>query len=82
MVEMPELHLFLGRLEGKLDSLMTMHAGHTSRLEAVENRVAEIDRRVAAHDAHRKNSGFWLTTCVAVASAGFTGLAYVKDFFK
>lgn len=56
--------LAIGRLEGKMDMVLSSHKGHSDRLESHDKRLDDIDGRVS------KMEGKWV-----MVAAGVTALA-------
>ncbi len=77
MNEDRELLLLLGRLEGKVDTIITGQSAHGSRLDRLEARQAEHDVWRAGIDAKvSSNKGWWsmLLTIGALALSAFSTL--------
>ena len=56
--------LAIGRLEGKMDMVLSSHKGHTDRLDSHDKRLDDIDGRVS------KMEGKWV-----IVAAGITAVA-------
>lgn len=54
--------LAIGRLEGKMDMVLSAHKGHTDRLDNHDKRLDEIDGRVS------KMEGKWVIVAAAVTA--------------
>jgi hypothetical protein len=70
-----DLVLLIGRIEGKVDTLVHLQGATAQRLDSVEQRTASVEQKVAAITASGSNSKTWLTqlasfSALAVAAVG------------
>lgn len=76
----------LGRLEGKMDMLLSHLTTVQSRADVLDTRINDNDKRIASLEAKadaRSDTGrFWLTTLSSGLAVLIAALALAKDFFK
>lgn len=56
----------LGRLEGKLDVLVTMHSQQATRIESLEGRTNKIEIDIAGISATKAQSRDWMATGISL----------------
>jgi hypothetical protein len=64
-----DLHLFLGRVEGKLDAVITAQAGFTASLERERDARQSLADRVAAVEVRRTTLKEWWALAISVLTA-------------
>lgn len=74
-----KLYLLLGKLDGKLDSLMTAATATSARVDDVEKRVLETEKSITTIKARHTYGKSWLSTIISVAALG---VAVVSNFLK
>lgn len=77
MDENPNLYLMFGRLEGKVDTLLSQQGGTNKRLDELDNRVASLET------LKHKGTGFMASirwTYVLVAAAIGTFSVEIKNW--
>lgn len=65
-----DIYLLLGRLDGKMDALTTMHTQSSARLDSLENRVGTVEQSVASISATDQSSHNWLGYITAFGALG------------
>ena len=84
----PDSSLFtaLGRLEGKVETLLPLHTANSERTATLETRANGAEQRLATVEAQvgaRTDTGrFWITTLSSLLAVVIAGLALAKDFIK
>lgn len=59
----------LGRLEGKLDVLVTMHSHQSVRIDGLEARTNKVEVDLAGIAATRAQGRDWIATGIALVAA-------------
>lgn len=79
---MPENHDFmLGRIDGKLDTVLQALNQQGERLGAVESKVAESTTRITILETRGGTSRSWLTYLISGGAFAVAALNYVRGFF-
>ncbi|CAB4139577.1 hypothetical protein UFOVP347_39 [uncultured Caudovirales phage] len=68
MTNRDDLALLLGRVEGKVDTLVHLSTQTSQRVEALETRVGKLEQAAAAVRAAKTSGKEWLTNLMAVAA--------------
>lgn len=81
MTDSPELHLFLGRLEGKVDTLVNLHTTQAARIDAVEARMNAAEQRIVALESSSGTGRVWLTNILSGLAFLVSLGTLVKEIF-
>lgn len=76
-----ELHLFLGRVEGKLDAVITAQASFTARLEREADARQSLSDRLAALEVRRVTVKDWWALLVSIGTACAVIYSNTKGLF-
>lgn len=60
--------LLIGRIEGKVDTIIHFQGTHGSRIDALEQRTAALEQRQAASEAANTSSKGWLANLLSVGA--------------
>jgi len=71
----PDILLLIGRMDGKLDLLLTRHDQHERRLEALEVRTAQLE-------GWKNRAVGWLAALAALAGGGAATLTSLLELLK
>jgi ABC-type Fe3+-hydroxamate transport system substrate-binding protein len=76
----------LGRVEGKVDMILSLLTAFTERTNRIEDRVANNTQRITALEAQvsarTDGSRFWIATLLSVAAGLIAAVSLAKEFFK
>jgi hypothetical protein len=79
---MPENNDFmLGRIDGKLDTVLQALTSQGERLGACEQRQADAATRISVLEAGQGTSRTWLTYLISGGAFCVAALNYAKGFF-
>lgn len=70
-----ELVLLIGRIEGKVDTLVHMQGATSQRIDAIEQRTATVEQKIVALSTTGATSKTWLSTLISIASFAVSALA-------
>lgn len=76
-----DIHLFLGRVEGKLDAVITTQASFTSTLERWDDRAAKLSERVTILETRRSVLKEWAALTLSVLATLAAVYANMKGLF-
>ena len=71
----PELIMLIGRMEGKLDTLVTLQTTQNERIGSLENRAAHVETRVTVLETTGSSNRSWWATMGAALVAVVASLA-------
>lgn len=78
-----ELVLLLGRLEGKVDTLVSLQTSQGERLTNVENRVSAVETKVTIIESKQStNSSWWATIGAAVVAVLSAAASLFGGYFN
>lgn len=69
------LILLIGRIEGKVDTLVHMQGTTSQRIDNMENRLAKMEQEMAASSASGSSSKVWLSNIISVVAVGISAIA-------
>jgi hypothetical protein len=79
---MPETNDYmLGRIDGKLDTVLQALTSQGERLGTLEQRQADIATRVSVLETQSAGSRQWLSYLISGGAFAVAALNYVKGFF-
>lgn len=77
-----DLHLFLGRVEGKLDAVIASQTALASRLDKGESAHGELRDRVTVLETRRSSLKDWAAHLMALLALALGALPHVKEFLR
>lgn len=77
---MPENDYQLGRIEGKVDTILQMLGQHGSRLEVVEKTQRDDGNRITALETRGGTGRQWLATLVSIVAVAISALTAASRF--
>jgi len=63
-----DLILLIGRVEGKVDTLVSMQASTTQRVDQIEARTSQLEQKMAATTATGTSASAWITSLISVGA--------------
>jgi hypothetical protein len=63
-----DLYLLLGRLDGKVDTLVTLHSATQQRLDAIEQRLGHVEQDTASLKSSGTSSKTWTSNIMSVVA--------------
>jgi len=76
-----ELHLFLGRVEGKLDLLISNQTSLGERIAGVETSVSKANDRLTVLETRRTFGRESLALIISIMAASAAAFGQLKGFF-
>lgn len=61
--------LLIGRVEGKVDTLVHLTSATAQRIDAIETRLTQTEQKVASLAASGASSKTWVANLISVAAA-------------
>lgn len=77
-----DLHLFLGRVEGKLDAVISQNVALASRIDKSESAAGDLRDRVTVLETRRSSLKEWAAHIMALAALLLGALPHIKEFIK
>ena len=75
-----ELHLLLGRVEGKIDMVLGQQSVHSARIDAQDKRLTDFEARLTAIETTGNLGRANKSLLLSVASVFIAGVALVKGW--
>jgi hypothetical protein len=63
-----DLILLIGRIEGKVDTLVSMQASTTQRVDQIETRTSQLEQKMAAATASGTSTSAWIGSLISVGA--------------
>jgi hypothetical protein len=76
-----ELHLLLGRLDGKMDMLLSQQSIHASKMEATDKRLVNLDQRITSLEASKAEGKSNRSYTISIMSIVIAAGAALKGMF-
>lgn len=71
--------LLIGRVEGKVDTLVHMFGATAQRLDAMELRLAEVEQQIAAASASDNSTKTWVVNVIALLAVAAAFLSPIIE---
>ena len=73
-----DLYMLLGKMDGKIDSLMVMHSLQTKQIDDHGTRIGKLETDLASTRASGSTGRHWLSTIISIAALGLSFLFNMK----
>ncbi len=77
-----DLHLILGRVEGKLDLVVSTQAAVAARLERNEHHHADLRDRVTVLETRRVSLREWVASVMSAIALAFAAFPHIRELFR
>lgn len=67
--------ILIGRVEGKVDTLINLHSAQSARIDALETRQSRTEVDVASLSASKSNSQSWLSNVMSALAVIVAAIA-------
>ena len=64
-----EIALLIGRVEGKVDTLVQLSTATSQRIDNLESRLVSVEQRTASLAATNSNGKTWVSNLIALGAA-------------
>lgn len=74
-----ELHLLLGRVEGKVDLILLAQKTDRDRIDTLEEQQRKTAQKVTSLEAKATSAKTWVSSVISALALLFSGLTYFKE---
>ena len=78
----PDIHLLLGRIDGRTEAISNHIAQHTERLNDIDTRQGKIEQRVSVVESRHSTAKTWITVLISAAAFGVALLTFFNEHLR